>query len=109
MLSYHWPGNVRQLEKAMIYAVSTAQTGTIEEKNFSQEIIDSLGLDEKTRKSGRAVDQDKNGASLSMQKVEEMTIRKALQFSGNNMAQAAALLGIGKSTLYKKVKEYSIR
>ncbi|MEL7563295.1 MAG: sigma 54-interacting transcriptional regulator [Dehalobacterium sp.] len=100
ILNYNWPGNVRQLEKAMVYAATTAKNGIIEVENFPPKVRDSFAMNLKENST--------NEFPLSMQEAEILTIRKALRFADNNMAQAANILGIGKSTIYKKIKELNI-
>lgn len=105
---YPWPGNVRQLEKAMIYAATLAQAGIVEVENLPEEIRTyeyqlAMGMDDK--QSG----QDKNLITIgSMKEVEKLAINQALLQTDNNKTKAAAMLGIGLSTLYKKMKYYGI-
>lgn len=98
LLSYGWPGNVRQLEKAVIYAVNVAEGKTINENHLPEEIF--------SVKPTKAVAGEEQ--ILTLQQVEEMQIRKALSNTDNNINLASKLLNIGKSTLYQKIKYYRI-
>jgi transcriptional regulator with PAS, ATPase and Fis domain len=91
LLSYHWPGNVRQLRNVIDSAVVMAD-----------EVIepDVFGL--------RDVSSDDLG-SLKLTDWEKKLIAQALQKTQNNIQDAAKLLGIGRATLYRKLDEYGMR
>ena len=48
------------------------------------------------------------GSGLTLQALEQQAIRQALQATGGDRVRAAKLLGIGKTTIYRKLKEYGI-
>jgi len=91
LLSYHWPGNVRQLRNVMDSAVVLASGGAIEPGD--------LGL--------RQVESDEI-ESLRIADWEPRLITQALDRASGNVAEAAKLLGIGRATLYRKLEEYDI-
>jgi len=88
--SYPWPGNVRQLRNVLDSAVVLAEGQTIEP--------DDLGL-----RAARQVDEP---ASLNLDEVEQKVIRQAMERTGGNIPEAAALLGIGRATLYRKLEVF---
>ena len=92
LLSYPWPGNVRQLRNVIDSAVVMAEGETIEAAD--------LGLRE------TAVDADFE--TLRIDVWERKLIQEALIRAGNNVPEAAKLLGIGRATLYRKIDEYAI-
>jgi transcriptional regulator of acetoin/glycerol metabolism len=49
------------------------------------------------------------GPLLSMVKTEEEQIRRALDAAGGNRDRAARLLGISRATIYRKMREFSLR
>jgi len=98
--NYSWPGNIRQLENAMVYAVNMAQNGLITINNLPDEIINDYN-------SNNDMDSISNRL-LSMVEIEKKAIENTLMYTGNNVADTADILGIGKTTLYRKFKEYSI-
>jgi len=98
--SYSWPGNVRQLESAMVYAVNMAQDGLITINNLPDEIINDYN-------NNNDMDSISNRL-LSMVEIEKRAIETTLKHTGNNVADTADILGIGKTTLYRKFKEYGI-
>lgn len=92
LLSYHWPGNVRQLRCAIEYAVSTCAGPQIEAADLPLlgPRFESIG-------------------SLRMEDWEQRLISEALARTAGNVPQAAELLGIGRATLYRKCEQYGIQ
>jgi DNA-binding NtrC family response regulator len=91
LLSYPWPGNVRQLRNVIDSAVVLASGTTIH--------VEDLGLHDAGTEQ---LD------SLKVSDWERKLIRTALQRTGGNVPDAAQLLGIGRATLYRKIDEYQI-
>ena len=91
MLSFQWPGNVRQLRNVIDSAVVMAETDQI--------LLDDLGIRE--NRSGEL-------ESLQIDYWERKLIKEALGRTRNSVPKAAELLGISRATLYRKIDEYSI-
>ena len=100
LLSYDWPGNVRQLENAMLYALNISSNGIIEPEHLPEEMQPAIP------KRARHVSEKDN---LSMKEVEKIFIAEALQQYRNNISEAAASLKMSRSTLYRKIKEYDLK
>lgn len=104
LLHYDWPGNVRQLQKSIIYAVTTFHGDRIEPQDFPDDVY--LGYGEKCATMV--------GASLSpitenpLKEAEVGAICTALRSTSNDVTAAAKLLKMGRSTLYKKIKKFGI-
>jgi len=97
---YEWPGNVRQLQNAMIYAVNTAQDNLIKPENLPNYILlDSCPI---------ILDEVTDTKMLRLENLEKVAIEKALLHANNYLPDAAEILGISRSTLYRKLKEYNI-
>ena len=94
LLTHAWPGNVRELRQKIMAAVLEAQTGLVTKEH--------LGL---------AVTQPNSPVSFALRNdVEERErILRALKQANGNRKVAAELLGIGRTTLYKKLEEYDLR
>jgi len=113
ILQYNWPGNVRQLENAIIYAVNLAEDGVIELHHLPKELLEkpeippSAGRDAVPALSYVPSD-NKVEDLFSMEESEKMAIQKAMNRAGNNVAIASKLLGISKTTLYRKLKKHNI-
>jgi DNA-binding NtrC family response regulator len=101
MLAYDWPGNVRELENCLERACALT-TGPI---------IHTADLPTSIHSAGVASPQDGEGTSkiLSMSELEKQTILSTISQLNGDKLLAARLLGIGKTTLYRKLKEYSIQ
>jgi len=92
---YEWPGNVRELENAVEYAVMLAQEGTITEPLLPVHI----------RNNGAPVT---GGGPMTLEQIEANHIMQVLESTGWNQDKAAGVLGIGRTTLWRKLKRYGI-
>lgn len=113
LLQYNWPGNVRQLENAMLYAVNTARDGIIKPGNLPEELneFDSLPAPGENAANLEAEAVPVNRAAenvLPLKDMERITIIQALLQTGSNISEAANMLKMSRSTLYRKIKEYNI-
>ncbi|MBP1762414.1 MAG: norR 17, partial [Firmicutes bacterium] len=105
ILKYDWPGNVRQLQNAIYYAVNTVQGNTIEPQNLPEFILFESHPEIKGVSGTTTVDM--GGEPLSIKKLEKAAIDLALLQSHNSIPRAAEMLGMSKATLYRKLKEYN--
>jgi two-component system response regulator HydG len=92
LLSYQWPGNVRQLRNVLDSAVVMCEGNTI--------LPDDLGL--------RDASGGKELESLRLDFWERKLIQEGLNRTDGNVPEAAKLLGLGRATLYRKIEEYGI-
>ena len=102
MLAYDWPGNVRELENCLERACAFTTGPMIHLGDLPREI---------SQLEGAAAADNGNGNSkiVPMSELERQTILNAIAQLNGDKLQAARLLGIGKTTLYRKLKEYSSR
>ena len=115
---YDWPGNVRQLQNAITYALAMVSDGIIEVEHLPDEIVQSIpGIKRIIRKSTNDNELDRNEAmegkvildsNMSMPQVEKIVIENTLHRTGYNIPDTANILGFARSTLYRKLKEYNI-
>jgi DNA-binding NtrC family response regulator len=96
LTGYHWPGNVRQLENAIERAFALGTGESIGVGDLPQEIRDLPGL------SARGP------GEFNLAENEKMIIRRVLSRTVGNKAEAARLLGINLSTLYRKMKRFDM-
>lgn len=92
-MSYSWPGNIRELQNALEFAIVLCHGSTITIKDLPPEFIDN----------NKAVldTTDKN-------EDERQTIIQALKKTDWNKAKAARFLGIDRKTIYTKITKYNI-
>lgn len=102
-----WPGNVRQLENAMIYALHVLDDDTILPEHLPDEITKkNIGGYAEASQPFHKV--NRQNTIESMKEAEDYAIKNALSRTNNNIALAASLLGVSKSTLYRKAKMIGI-
>lgn len=99
MRRYSWPGNVRELESAIERAVNLVDDCCVL-SDASLSLDDAFGLTEPA--------EERDGVR-SLRSVERDNIRQALVLCKGNISRVAAQLGIGRNTLYRKIREYQIR
>lgn len=97
LINYDWPGNVRQLESSIERAFYLSHGRKLKLSHFEL-------LNEKTN-----AEQEKTPVIQSLEATERNAIEKALQFCGYNLSHCAVLLGIGRTTLYRKMEKYRIQ
>lgn len=95
---YQWPGNIRQLRNVLLRLAVHTQGKPITEKD-----IRTLSDESIPTASPRLE------MFPTLEEVEEKHIRSALRQTGGNISDAAALVGIARSTLYQKIKKYNIQ
>jgi DNA-binding NtrC family response regulator len=132
---YSWPGNVRQLHNLVYRAILLAETAWLEPADFPQVVgriegraealriaaernnpsapvhIDDAMFVARSNATGEAVADrflDQSGAIAALSTIERELIAFALKQSGGRMSKAARALGIGRSTLYRKLREYGL-
>jgi len=95
LIDYPWPGNVRELIHAVERAVILC----------NQQVLKASDLI--TSNSNRTV-QSRGRGSLNIESVEQAAIAQALEKTKGNLTRAAEQLGIGRTTLYRKMKKYQL-
>jgi DNA-binding NtrC family response regulator len=98
--AYPWPGNIRELQNTVEYAVILAESNLIGLKQLPAELQVSPAL----RLAVGPVDH-----SGSLEASERQAILAALTESRGNKKRAAEVLGIQRPTLYAKLRKYGIR
>ena len=94
LIKYHWPGNIRELQHAVERAVILSKQPMLSIGDF--QLV--------------STPDQVNGSSmtLNLSDVEKEVILKAVKKSSGNLTKAAEELGIGRTTLYRKMEEYGL-
>ncbi len=95
LMAYDWPGNVRELENAIERAVALGSGPVLQVNDLPTNL--QQGTTERLPGSEELV---------PLEELERRAIFRALRETGGDKLAAARLLGIGKTTLYRKLKEY---
>lgn len=95
LVAYDWPGNVRELENAIERAVALSSGPILQ--------IADLPSNLQFGSSDRFPEKDE---VMPLEELERRAILRALRESNGDKLAAARLLGIGKTTLYRKLKQY---
>jgi len=99
---YRWPGNVRELRNVVERALVLGDGPTLELDDLPPELALAAPTGSGASPSPFGTGGDRPVRTLA--EVEEEAIELALAATGGNKARAAALLGIDRSTLYRKLK-----
>ncbi len=97
LMSYDWPGNVRELENCVQRAVSLGSGPFIQLEDMPSSMLYHVARQSSSRTN-----------ASTLQSLERQAIRQALQATGGDRVRAAKILGIGKTTIYRKLREYGI-
>ena len=96
LMGYHWPGNARQLENVIQRAYALGADGWLRVEDLPHEIAQ------------QAVKTVRTDMNFNLKAIEKETIQQALREAGGNKAEAAKLLGINTTTVYRKMMKYNI-
>jgi DNA-binding NtrC family response regulator len=97
MNKHPWPGNIRELQHSIERAVILSNTSVLQPEDFNFALNTSKDLD--------------NGLSLeqfNLDEVEKLLIRKVLKKYNGNITQAAAELGLTRSSLYRRLEKHGL-
>ena len=106
LMSYSWPGNIRQLRNVVRTMVAMCDNDTLDLRDLPPEISRIKQL-QAPALGGQSLGMgDMLGKTL--QEVEKEHIRQTLEMTNLNRAETAKILQIGERTLYRKIKEYGL-
>jgi DNA-binding NtrC family response regulator len=128
MLSYDWPGNVRELENCIQHMVAintgpllhAAELPSMLQNHLvakrAQAFSVAAGFQAPMKPPGEAISHERRSTPpesnyspiVPLTQIERRAIMEALEYTKGDRAIAANLLGIGRTTLYRKLKEYQL-
>jgi len=97
LIAYDWPGNVRELENAIERAVALGSGPILHVADLPSNLQYSV--------SERVPEKDE---LMPLDELERRAILRTLRETGGDKLAAARMLGIGKTTLYRKLKQYNM-
>jgi transcriptional regulator with PAS, ATPase and Fis domain len=99
LAAYSWPGNIRELRNVLEALILLSQ-GTQLELDMLPVTLRQAGRNDVIRPTG--------ALQLDIEQLEVEAIRKAIRVAQGNLTKAARTLRIARSTLYLKIKKYSL-
>ncbi|MGC8792978.1 MAG: sigma-54 interaction domain-containing protein [Bryobacteraceae bacterium] len=108
MLSYPWPGNVRELENCIERLVALNSGPVLHLADLPTGLMNHWrGRNAQAAAAAAAAGTETSGV-LPLEEVEKRAILDALAFTRGDHLKAARLLGIGRTTLYRKLRHYGL-
>jgi transcriptional regulator with PAS, ATPase and Fis domain len=92
---YDWPGNVRELENVVVRSLAMCSEPMIDVRDLSLDVQDAAGEPELPR------------ASRTLAELKRQAIARTLRATAGDKIAAARILGIGKNTIYRRLKQIS--
>jgi PAS domain S-box-containing protein len=99
MINYNWPGNVRELQNVMQLVLNIAENNSV---------LTGVNLPSYIREKENVGETSGIKQLLTLEQIEKNTIMQTLIDVNDNMAAASRILGIGRSTLYRKMEKYKL-
>ena len=106
MLAYDWPGNIRELENCLERTYAFTSGPLINTTDLPREVANLPALEASQSAIGNGSSMGR-GKIIPIAELEKQTILSAITELNGDKLQAARLLGIGKTTLYRKLKDYA--
>jgi two-component system response regulator HydG len=99
LLAYTWPGNVRELQNCLERAVALTRFDRVSVEDLPERV-------RKYKSSHVVIAADDPSELVTLEVVERRYIERVLEGVNRNMSKAARILGIDRTTLYRKLERY---
>lgn len=116
---YHWPGNVREVQNMVEYLLAINTQGCIGPNEIDEWFAQKALVDFENVKDETETDTDTSKFNVvhytkqeerligkSMEEIEKWVIEKTLEQTDGDMTKAAAMLGVSRTTLWRKAKQW---
>ncbi|HEY2962793.1 MAG TPA: sigma-54 dependent transcriptional regulator [Pyrinomonadaceae bacterium] len=104
---YPWPGNVRELENVIEYALALGNGDELGVDDLPLELTQNRG--QSNAEEFREILQAYMNDAVPLAEIEKRYILSVLQQFGGNQVRAAAALGIDRSKLYRRLRQYGVK
>ena len=101
LMNYSWPGNVRELENTIERAVLLNRTNTIEKDDLPEKLF--------SKKKVASIVSESEPDTPTLESIEKAYIHYVMSQTEGKKSEAAKLLGIDTSTLYRKIERYKLK
>lgn len=103
---YDWPGNVRELRNAIFRAVLLTEDSVLDVQHFPQisqmkPIVSKISI---PTDNNEFVDLKRGSKIKKLKEIESEAIEKVIRLCAGNISDASKILGVGRSTLYRKLR-----
>jgi transcriptional regulator with PAS, ATPase and Fis domain len=98
LVTHSWPGNVRELSNVLERAVVLNHTGVISKADLPPHLLSQ-------REAQFAPDAITIPLGMSLKEIEDLMIKKALEATEGDRAEAARLLGVNERTIYRRINK----
>lgn len=99
--TYEWPGNIRELEHAVQHAVLLGKNAVISAADLPGHLV--------ARGDGGVTVGQALARQLTLHELEREYIDQILEATRGNKTEAARILGVDRTTLYRKLEEYKLK
>ena len=103
--TYHFPGNIRELESMIFDAVSSHASGKLSMESFKMQIIKTPGSDTADSPPHKGALSSFSHQLPTLKQIEQLLVDEALKRANNNQSIAALSLGISRQALNKRLKK----
>lgn len=100
MRTYAWPGNIDEVAEVLTEAIEAGSSEQVELRDLPAKL--------RVRDLHQGSRSESPERQLCLEEAEKQAIRRALNYARGNKRKAARLLHIGKTTLYRKLKQYDL-
>ncbi|HEX4128806.1 MAG TPA: sigma-54 dependent transcriptional regulator [Pirellulales bacterium] len=108
LMSYDWPGNVRQLRNVIESMVVVDDNGILDVDDLPIELVEPSATAAAPSVDGGGETSLGSLVGKPLSEIEHLFIGETLKATGGNREEAATILGIGERTLYRKIKEFGL-